>query len=185
MLGKSRAMTDTTLPSPALNPVGELAGRHLLLGVTGGVAAFKACEFARELQRRGATVQVVMTEAATHFIGTATFAATATNVPLLTGSAAAVTATSTQIIITTAGAATGTGSVRVTLSGLTLGPAQAAGICSLTTFADACISPASQFPLTAIRAATTPAAVVASSVILLPWVNFVTAVAILVAALAF
>ena len=54
---------------------GELAGRHLLLGVTGGVAAFKACELARELQRRGATVQVVMTEAATQFIGTATFQA--------------------------------------------------------------------------------------------------------------
>ena len=54
---------------------GELAGRHLLLGVTGGVAAFKACELARELQRRGATVQVAMTEAATRFIGTATFQA--------------------------------------------------------------------------------------------------------------
>jgi len=54
---------------------GELAGRRLLLGVTGGVAAFKACELARELQRRGATVQVVMTEAATRFIGTATFQA--------------------------------------------------------------------------------------------------------------
>ena len=68
-------MTDTTLPPTFVNPAGELAGRHLLLGVTGGVAAFKACEFARELQRRGATVQVVMTEAATHFIGTATFQA--------------------------------------------------------------------------------------------------------------
>jgi len=54
---------------------GELAGRHLLLGVTGGVAAFKACEYARELQRRGATVQVVMTDAATRFVGTATFQA--------------------------------------------------------------------------------------------------------------
>ncbi|MEI7446471.1 MAG: bifunctional phosphopantothenoylcysteine decarboxylase/phosphopantothenate--cysteine ligase CoaBC [Burkholderiales bacterium] len=64
-------MTET-VPSPA---AGELAGRHLLLGVTGGVAAFKACELARELQRRGATVQVVMTEAATHFIGPATFQA--------------------------------------------------------------------------------------------------------------
>jgi len=61
---------DPTPPAP-----GELAGRHLLLGVTGGVAAFKACELARELQRRGATVQVVMTEAATRFIGTATFQA--------------------------------------------------------------------------------------------------------------
>ena len=61
--------------SPTAPTAGELAGRHLLLGVTGGVAAFKACELARELQRRGATVQVVMTEAATRFIGTATFQA--------------------------------------------------------------------------------------------------------------
>ncbi len=53
----------------------ELANRHLLLGVTGGVAAFKACELARELQRRGATVQVVMTEAGTRFVTPATFQA--------------------------------------------------------------------------------------------------------------
>jgi hypothetical protein len=131
----------------------------------------------------GKTITISMP--AGYFIGTATFAATATNIPLLTGSAAAVTATSTQIIITTAGAPTGTGSVRVTLSGLTFGPAQAAGTCRLTTFADACTSPASQFALPAIRAAPTPAAVVASSAILLPWVTFVTAVAVLVAALAF
>ena len=61
-----------TSPAPE---AGELAGRHLLLGVTGGVAAFKACELARELQRRGATVQVAMTDAATKFIGPATFQA--------------------------------------------------------------------------------------------------------------
>jgi phosphopantothenoylcysteine decarboxylase/phosphopantothenate--cysteine ligase len=54
---------------------GELAGRRLVLGVTGGVAAFKACELARELQRRGAQVQVVMTEAATRFVGAVTFQA--------------------------------------------------------------------------------------------------------------
>ena len=60
---------------PISDPSGELAGRHLLLGVTGGVAAFKACELARELQRRGATVQVAMSDAATRFIGTATFQA--------------------------------------------------------------------------------------------------------------
>jgi phosphopantothenoylcysteine decarboxylase/phosphopantothenate--cysteine ligase len=53
----------------------ELAGRTLLLGVTGGVAAFKSCELARELQRRGAVVQVAMTDAATRFVGTATFQA--------------------------------------------------------------------------------------------------------------
>ena len=53
----------------------ELANRHLLLGITGGVAAYKAAELARELQRRGATVQVVMTQAATCFIGPPTFQA--------------------------------------------------------------------------------------------------------------
>ena len=50
-------------------------GRHILLGVTGGVAAFKAAELARELQRRGATVQVAMTEAGTRFVTAATFQA--------------------------------------------------------------------------------------------------------------
>jgi len=77
-------MSSSPLSPPSLIPAdtlataadaGELSGRHILLGVTGGVAAFKACELARELQRRGATVQVVMTEAATRFIGTATFQA--------------------------------------------------------------------------------------------------------------
>ena len=52
-----------------------LEGKRILLGVTGGVAAFKAAYLARELQRRGAAVQVAMTEAATHFVGTATFQA--------------------------------------------------------------------------------------------------------------
>ncbi|MCM5572256.1 bifunctional phosphopantothenoylcysteine decarboxylase/phosphopantothenate--cysteine ligase CoaBC [Burkholderiaceae bacterium FT117] len=53
----------------------KLEGKRILLGVTGGVAAFKAAFLARELQRRGAAVQVAMTEAATHFVGTATFQA--------------------------------------------------------------------------------------------------------------
>ena len=67
-------MTDTAAlpvpPSPA-----PLAGRRILLGVTGGVAGFKAAELARELQRRGATVQVAMTEAATRFVTPVTFQA--------------------------------------------------------------------------------------------------------------
>jgi phosphopantothenoylcysteine decarboxylase/phosphopantothenate--cysteine ligase len=63
-------MNIDTLPAgPAL------AGRHLLLGVTGGVAGFKIAEFSRELQRQGATVQVVMTEAATRFVTPVTFQA--------------------------------------------------------------------------------------------------------------
>ena len=48
--------------------INDLAGKHLVLGLTGGIAAYKAAEFARRLQDRGATVQVVMTEGATHFI---------------------------------------------------------------------------------------------------------------------
>ena len=46
----------------------DLAGKHLVLGMTGGIAAYKAADLARRLQDQGATVQVVMTEAATHFI---------------------------------------------------------------------------------------------------------------------
>ena len=69
---------DVTLPPP------PLAGRHLVLGVTGGVAAYKAAQLVRDLQRAGASVQVVMTEAATHFVGTATFQALSGR-PVFTG----------------------------------------------------------------------------------------------------
>ena len=53
----------------------ELAFRRLVLGVTGGVAAYKAAELARLLVRSGVEVRVVLTEAATHFLGAATFQA--------------------------------------------------------------------------------------------------------------
>lgn len=46
----------------------ELDGKRLLLGITGGIAAYKSAELVRELQRAGADVQVVMTEAACQFI---------------------------------------------------------------------------------------------------------------------
>jgi phosphopantothenoylcysteine decarboxylase / phosphopantothenate---cysteine ligase len=52
-----------------------LAGRRVLLGVTGGIAAYKACILTRLLTQAGATVQVVMTRSATRFVGTDTFAA--------------------------------------------------------------------------------------------------------------
>jgi phosphopantothenoylcysteine decarboxylase/phosphopantothenate--cysteine ligase len=52
-----------------------LAGRRVLLGVTGGIAAYKAAYLLRLLTSAGATVQVVMTRGATHFVGEATFAA--------------------------------------------------------------------------------------------------------------
>ena len=50
-----------------------LQGKHILLGVTGGIAAYKAAILVRELRRYGAEVQVVMTQAAEKFIGAATF----------------------------------------------------------------------------------------------------------------
>jgi len=46
----------------------DLAGRHVVLGLSGGIACYKAADLTRELVRAGATVQVVMTEAAEHFI---------------------------------------------------------------------------------------------------------------------
>ena len=49
--------------------------RHILLGVTGGVAAYKACELTRQLVKAAHTVQVVMTEAATRFIAPMSFQA--------------------------------------------------------------------------------------------------------------
>jgi phosphopantothenoylcysteine decarboxylase/phosphopantothenate--cysteine ligase len=45
-----------------------LKGKRILLGLTGGVAAFKAAELARRLVKAGADVRVVLTEAATRFI---------------------------------------------------------------------------------------------------------------------
>ncbi len=50
-----------------------LDGKHILLGVTGSIAAYKAVELTRELVKRGAEVQVVMTEAATRFVAPLTF----------------------------------------------------------------------------------------------------------------
>ncbi len=46
----------------------SLANKRILLGVTGGIAAYKSAEIIRRLQDAGATVQVVMTRAATEFI---------------------------------------------------------------------------------------------------------------------
>ncbi|HEU4355477.1 MAG TPA: bifunctional phosphopantothenoylcysteine decarboxylase/phosphopantothenate--cysteine ligase CoaBC [Actinomycetota bacterium] len=53
----------------------SLAGRRVLLGVTGGVAAYKACLLARLLTQAGAVVQVVLTRSATRFVGADTFSA--------------------------------------------------------------------------------------------------------------
>ena len=46
----------------------DLDGKHIVLGLTGGIACYKAAELCRALIKEGATVQVVMTEAAEQFI---------------------------------------------------------------------------------------------------------------------
>ncbi len=53
----------------------ELTGRRIVLGVTGGIAAYKAAELLRLLVRQGAEVQVAMTEGAMHFVTPTTFQA--------------------------------------------------------------------------------------------------------------
>jgi phosphopantothenoylcysteine decarboxylase/phosphopantothenate--cysteine ligase len=50
-------------------------GKHILLGVTGGIAAYKSPDLVRRLRERGAEVQVVMTEAARQFVTPTTFQA--------------------------------------------------------------------------------------------------------------
>lgn len=49
--------------------------KRIVLGVTGGIAAYKAAALARRFVESGADVQVVMTEAARHFVGPVTFSA--------------------------------------------------------------------------------------------------------------
>ena len=46
----------------------DLSGKHIVLGLSGGIACYKAAELCRALIKEGATVQVVMTEAAGQFI---------------------------------------------------------------------------------------------------------------------
>lgn len=52
----------------------NLNGKRILLGVTGGIAAYKSCELLRLLQREGAEVRVAMTPSATKFVQPLTFA---------------------------------------------------------------------------------------------------------------
>jgi len=52
-----------------------LAGRHVVLGVSGGIACYKSCTLARRLTEAGATVDVVLTAAAAEFVRPLTFEA--------------------------------------------------------------------------------------------------------------
>ncbi len=56
-----------------------MEGKRIILGVTGGIAAYKAVYLLRDLQKAGAEVRVVMTPSATRFVGLETFAALSRN----------------------------------------------------------------------------------------------------------
>lgn len=60
-----------------------LAGRHVVLGVSGGVAAYKSAYLVRRLSEAGADVRVVMTDAAAEFVGPSTFAALTGHQPIV------------------------------------------------------------------------------------------------------
>jgi len=61
-----------------------LSGKHILLGITGGIAAYKGAELVRRLREQGAAVRVVMTAGATEFITPLTLQALSGN-PVATG----------------------------------------------------------------------------------------------------
>ncbi len=56
-----------------------LKGKKILLGVTGGIAAYKSCYLVREFVRSGASVKVVMTPSATKFVSPLTFSTLSDN----------------------------------------------------------------------------------------------------------
>ena len=73
------------MPVPdSLNLATSLAGRRILLGVSGSIAAYKAAPLTRLLVQAGAEVQVILTEAATAFVTPLTLG-TLSKKPVLTG----------------------------------------------------------------------------------------------------
>ncbi len=57
----------------------QLSGKRIILGVTGGIAAYKACWLTRELIKRGAEVKVIMTPSALQFVQPLTFSSLSKN----------------------------------------------------------------------------------------------------------
>jgi len=63
-----------TAPQPAPHP-SPLSGKHVILGVSGGIAAYKSCDLASQLVKEGAVVTVVMTKGAQKLVTPYTFEA--------------------------------------------------------------------------------------------------------------
>jgi len=64
-----------TIPSSASQASSPLKGKHVILGVGGGIAAYKSCDLASQLVKEGAVVTAVMTKAAQHLVRPYTFEA--------------------------------------------------------------------------------------------------------------
>ena len=57
----------------------NLSGKHILLGITGGIAAYKCPDLVRHLKKAGADVRVIVTDSASHFVTTMTLQAVSGN----------------------------------------------------------------------------------------------------------
>ena len=61
----------------------DVRGRHVVLGVTGGIAVYKSCEIVSRLRKLGVETHVIMTKNATQFVQPLTFE-TLSNHPVVT-----------------------------------------------------------------------------------------------------
>ena len=66
-------MTTRSEPSPAVPESPDLAGYEVVVGVGGGIAAYKACQVVSRLVQRGCGVTVAMTESGARFVTPLTF----------------------------------------------------------------------------------------------------------------
>lgn len=69
--------------TPGREPVPPWVGRRIVLGVCGGIAAYKSVQLARDLTLRGATVDVVLTDAARRFVAPLSFEGVTGRGPLI------------------------------------------------------------------------------------------------------
>lgn len=70
-----RVESSSPVSGQILEPMGELQGKKFILGITGGVAAYKSAELLRLLVKAGAEVEVVLTEAGARFVTAVTYQA--------------------------------------------------------------------------------------------------------------
>ena len=125
----------STVPAPAIVPATAVTFSSLSLqsNIAGSIVAPVLVFTPAKTVPIGGAITLHMPPG--YFVGTAFVDSNASSVVSLKGFASAATSASKTIVITTAGAPTGTSAVTLTLSGLTLGAPQAAGVFELSTSA--------------------------------------------------